>query len=258
MEPLTKRPRSSQGVTLADLGCPVLRLESRSNGTEKRILLFSSDRPGVVGKVVFSSNHIHVLNVKKEYRGRGLGELLFRKCCQAIFEDSNIESSSSNSRWCSLEAEEDEKRYGKLVRFYERLGCKVKPLSKITYLGNNHESFRKVPMYFELTQLTSDGSADCNSSFIMLSLRDSTCEEKNLLTRIASKEKVEICLNDKQKSSKMLFSFLRCNVDHDSSSHDELWLIQADNGLYLTTRDTDSRLSPSYIALSGLPFGEYR
>lgn len=133
---------------------------------EERILIFASNRPGVVAKIVFSATavatataasasknggdvtveaRIHVLEVKQSHRGHDFGGLLFVEAMQALrgrYAGRTIK--------CHLDAEEDDNRYGRLIRFYSRLGCCVKPDSKIQYLNNDRETYRKVPMVIVL------------------------------------------------------------------------------------------------------------
>lgn len=80
---------------------------------------------------------IHVLDVKSQYRGRDLGGLLFSEAITALKSmycneddettDAEIDQATSVERRkkkiydveCSLDAEEDVTRHGKLVKFYE-------------------------------------------------------------------------------------------------------------------------------------------
>jgi inositol oxygenase len=108
---LISRPPQTQDVAVAHAFFS-LRLEHREGGAmarhpgEERILLFRSDRPGAIAKIIYSSTpgvtpmkdceinnpekhqeeennsmmvqaKIHVLDVKEEYRGFDLGSLLF-------------------------------------------------------------------------------------------------------------------------------------------------------------------------------------
>ena len=167
-----------------------LRLEHREGGAlarhpgEERILLFRSDRPGAIAKIIYSSTppedcddklgndqeedmasivqaKIHVLDVKEAYRGFDLGSLLFTEALTSLRrrylddpeEDGNDSDNNNNinsdhsSIHCQLDAEEEILRHNKLVSFYETLGCHVKPNVKILYLNNNDgETYRKVPM----------------------------------------------------------------------------------------------------------------
>ena len=108
---------------------------------------------------------VHVLSVKEPYRGFDLGGLLFLEAMASLKEKymdadpaentspSHVQMNSavSQSVRCQLDAEEDIRRHNKLVGFYERLGCSVKPRAKISYLNNNDgETYRKVPMQIAL------------------------------------------------------------------------------------------------------------
>lgn len=178
-----------------------LRLEHREGGAvarclgEERLLIFRSDQPGAIAKIVFSSSvapcaerhidlhqdehapfslrcscnqveaRIHVLHVKEAYRGFNLGSLLFREALSylrnryltdEVIRDCDNFSDSQHRPClirCQLDAEEDQYRYNKLVRFYERLGCTVKANAKESYLNNNDgETYRKVPMQIILNR----------------------------------------------------------------------------------------------------------
>lgn len=144
------------------------RLEHRLGGeaaryiNEERILVFVTGRAGAVGKVIFSQDsaadslsseeasrarqithdaRIHALYVHPDYRGCGLGALLFTLATASMHRPS----------LCRLEAEEDSRRHGRLVDFYERLGCVVRLDAKVAYLyGSNNDMYRKVPMKIAL------------------------------------------------------------------------------------------------------------
>ena len=52
---------------------------------------------------------------------------------------------------CSLDAEEDVTRHGKLISFYEGMGCRAKPTKRVQYVNNNDsETYRKIPMQIDL------------------------------------------------------------------------------------------------------------
>lgn len=189
-----------------------------SHHNEERILLFRSDKPGAIAKIIYSSSlpdglstpssssqkqehdnveielqsppsdvaasaaraKIHVLDVKAPYRGKDLGGLLFSeaitslksKYCTPLDDEDDgdkLEESSesdtdggslqTNARKrkraydveCMLDAEEDIARHGKLVQFYEDLGCRVKSSKRVQYVNNNDsETYRKVPMQINL------------------------------------------------------------------------------------------------------------
>mmetsp|Transcript_51579 Transcript_51579/g.62016 ORF Transcript_51579/g.62016 Transcript_51579/m.62016 type:complete len:659 (+) Transcript_51579:100-2076(+) len=143
-----------------------LRMEHRSHPgpkNEERILLFRSDKPGVVGKIVYTSSlpkkkkgamsdgkelegmaqaKIQVLDLKSYYRGMDLGGLLFHEAVNRLKQRYLLENCH-----CQLDAEEDIRRHNKLINFYEKLGCSVKPRAKIRFLNNNDgETYRSVPM----------------------------------------------------------------------------------------------------------------
>jgi len=82
----------------------------------------------------FSTAHakIHVLDVKAPYRGRDLGGLLFSEAITSLKslycndDDDEVDEGSDKGEKkqlydveCSLDAEEDITRHGKLVKFYE-------------------------------------------------------------------------------------------------------------------------------------------
>uniref|UniRef100_A0A7S2L9T4 Inositol oxygenase n=1 Tax=Leptocylindrus danicus TaxID=163516 RepID=A0A7S2L9T4_9STRA len=208
-------------------GFYTLRLEHRDGGLagcrshkgEERFVLFRSDRPGAIAKVVFSlenesnkpntnmmastaksvEGRIHVLDVKEPYRGRDLGGLLFSEAIQAMRIkrgqqvltksccDENSDNAYNSSLWarvrCHLDAEEDVRRHNKLINFYERLGCHVKPNVKIRYLNNNDgETYRRIPMECDINGDLPDSSDKidslCNDSisFLPVQLRTVTGE----------------------------------------------------------------------------------
>jgi ribosomal protein S18 acetylase RimI-like enzyme len=143
---------------------------------EERFLLFRSDRPGAIAKIVFSSEDcteddetdqgkdtqnpinliaiakIHVLEVKKEHRGNDFGGLLFHQATTSLLHRYDFVD-------CHLDAEEDSRRHDRLILFYKQLGFQVKPRAKIKYINNNDgEIYRKVPMCINLKRLTSKKS----------------------------------------------------------------------------------------------------
>ena len=178
-----------------DRGFFTLRLEHREGGAmaqhrgEERILIFRSDRPGAIAKIIYSSTpasaigppkdeeselglmaqaKIHVLDVKEPYRGMDLGGLLFSEALCSLrhrymdhhdehcdgqhdVDAGEVRVMYSSSIHCQLDAEEDVRRHNKLVNFYEQLGCQMKPKAKIQYLNNNDgETYRKIPMHMAL------------------------------------------------------------------------------------------------------------
>jgi GNAT superfamily N-acetyltransferase len=161
---------------------------------EERFLLFRSDQAGAIGKIIFSSvehkqqpcgrdrtregqthdtentNHddhdsttdlhtdnssktagsakIHVLDVKADYRGKDLGALLFTQATIALLQRYDTVD-------CQLHAEEDSRRHGRLLHYYQQLGCELKPKAKTLFVNNNDgETYRKVPMHLHLRQPT--------------------------------------------------------------------------------------------------------
>ncbi|KAL7500918.1 hypothetical protein ACHAWT_008971 [Skeletonema menzelii] len=199
-----------------------LRLEHREGGAlaahrgEERILLFRSDKPGAIAKIIYSSEiehqssqssvaelqkdiaqaKIHVLDVKSQYRGRDLGGLLFSEamtnlrskyCNNDDNEDDNFNvddhlKSDYNHKQkqlydvnCSLDAEEDVTRHGKLIDFYMRLGCHVAS-KRVQYISDNDFAYRKVHMQVTLkaaaptTKQKKRSSLLCKASFLPVQL----------------------------------------------------------------------------------------
>ena len=174
------KPCNKKGRFLDSQTGFTLTLEHRKGGGalaqhigEERILLFRSDRAGAIAKIIYSSNlaivnqeidsasqnkvhaKIHVVNVKDQYRRKDLGGLLFAEAISSMKHESvssGDHQSVNNmalprSIHCHLEAEEDCSKHNKLVGFYEKLGCHVKPNVKAQYMNNNDgETYRKVPM----------------------------------------------------------------------------------------------------------------
>ena len=151
------------------------RLEHRESGElarhegEERILILRSDRPGPVGKIVFSSElqksensheltarvFTHVLDVKEAFRGFDLGGLLVAEQLSFLkaryLHHSSAEGCTTLS--CQLEAEEDVRRHNKLTSFYERHGYERTIGRKVQYLNNNDgETYRKVPMHLLISR----------------------------------------------------------------------------------------------------------
>ena len=176
---LSKRPRDfpsnmQRAGGLSDLfpSTSIYRLEHREGGTlarhpgEERFLLFRSDRAGAIAKIIFSSLDdegesqddgasissgravIHVLDVKEEHRGKDFGGLLFTEATTALLQRyDRLE--------CRLDAEEDSRRHDRLLMFYRKLGCDVRPDAKVQYVNNNDgEMYRKIPMQVRLMRQT--------------------------------------------------------------------------------------------------------
>ena len=156
------------------------------DGIEERLLIFRSDIPGAIGKIIFSSRwvstttttttnerprrqqqqqqhpdvigKIHVLSVKEAYRGCKFGELLFttamdclkRRCVYDV--PNNNDSSDTIMIRVMFDAEEDIRRHNNLVQFYQKLGCFIKDNAKIIFMNNNDgEVYRRIPMQINLT-----------------------------------------------------------------------------------------------------------
>ena len=142
---------------------------SRGGGKEERLLIFRSDRPGAIAKIIYNSMQltddtvqakILVLECKEAYRGLDLGGFLFTEALDSMRRTYGAASTNTTNTpsqmqpstrictvHCRLDAEEDERRHSRLVKFYEELGCFVWDPKKIKFLNNNDgETFRKVPM----------------------------------------------------------------------------------------------------------------
>eukprot|EP00804_Cyclotella_cryptica_P004833 CCRYP_004917-RA/>CCRYP_004917-RA protein AED:0.13 eAED:0.13 QI:242/0.5/0.33/1/0.5/0.66/3/0/740 len=143
--------------------------ESFASSSDAIPLLQEEGTPSLQPPSLTAHAKIHVLDVKSQYRGRDLGGLLFSEAITALkstYCDDDDESDDAGKDQveslqrrkkriydvkCSLDAEEDVTRHGKLVKFYEQLGCRVKPSGKVQYVNNNdHETYRKVPMQIDL------------------------------------------------------------------------------------------------------------
>jgi len=166
------------------------RLEHRHGGAtathpgEERILLFRSDRKGSVGKIIFSYSNtesqvrsteddsnescgervahakVHLLDVKPSCRGYDFGGLLFSEALLSLRQSHRHDtihpaSTCISSIRCQLDAEEDIRRHDKLVGFYKRLGCTVKPKARPQFLSNNDgETYKRIPMQIDLKART--------------------------------------------------------------------------------------------------------
>jgi ribosomal protein S18 acetylase RimI-like enzyme len=140
--------------------------------SEERFLIFRSDKAGAIAKLIFSYNDnesvqddddsetrvlsratIHCLECKQIFRGHDFGGLLFTEAVNSL--RNKLTSSTSSTVHCQLDAEEDERRFGKLISFYERLGCSIKEQAKIRFINNNDgETYRKIPMYLDIHCIT--------------------------------------------------------------------------------------------------------
>ena len=193
-----RKPCDKKGRFLDSNTGFTLSLEHREGGAmsqhigEERILLFRSDRAGAIAKIIYSSSpaivfqetnsscqnkvqaKIHVLDVKDQYRGKDLGGLLFAEAISsmkhAYVDYMNQQPVNDTtlpiSIHCQLEAEEDCTRHKKLVGFYEKLGCHIKPNIKAQYMNNNDgETYRKIPMEIVLhvdSQRRQQSLSDCS------------------------------------------------------------------------------------------------
>lgn len=214
---------SGQAGFGGDSGSFTFRLAHQESGYaartlgEEKILIFRSDRPGAIAKIVFSSwtphcfshaehtveGKINYLHVKEEYRGYDFGGLLFLEALasfrsrygknyefsekeDSMHHESSFPSSSlSTVIKCHIDAEEDDNRHNKLVRFYERLGCSVKPSAKIQYInGSDGRTYRKVPM-----QITFKGQ-DCMSN--SLSKSDTLLPFLPIVLRFNERQRVSV------------------------------------------------------------------
>ena len=124
---------------------------------------------------------IHVLDVKSQYRGRDLGGLLFSEAITQLRskycyeDDDNDDKQDTNTNEpqksgykrkqkqlydvnCSLEAEEDVSRHGKLIQFYTKLGCEIAN-KRVQYISDNEFAYRKVPMQVMLKAEPSQASS---------------------------------------------------------------------------------------------------
>ncbi|ETM40751.1 hypothetical protein L914_13404 [Phytophthora nicotianae] len=110
---------------------------------ELRWVLFASTQRGAIGKLIFTlekngTAHVKSVVVNKEFRGLGLARVLYLATL-ATLEEKQVKA-------LYLEAEEDSKRYGKLVGLYRGWGFAEMPDAKVLFLYNGNDSLRKVPM----------------------------------------------------------------------------------------------------------------
>ncbi|CAM9647051.1 unnamed protein product, partial [Ectocarpus sp. 12 AP-2014] len=115
-----------------------------------RLAVFQGGRRMSVAQILFSlkqegrgeNNHAygHVKSVKvdQDFRGIGLGPLLFKEVFATLGNLSVTE--------VRLEAEEDMGKYNHLVRYYEDLGFKQLEGSKVRYVHHCDQVYRKIPM----------------------------------------------------------------------------------------------------------------
>ena len=163
-DPAPLRSRKRPRVQLTDLFGDSLRLEHR----EARWILWNGPRRAV-GKIVVETtgDHLQVLHVKPEYRGYGLGALLFQ---QAVRDRESL----------TLEAEEDAAKHQRLVQFYETLGCHVKPHGTTTYLYHQDQVLRKVPMEWKRGDRWVTGCALEGSLVPLVFVREGGTQQKQL------------------------------------------------------------------------------
>mmetsp|Transcript_24212 Transcript_24212/g.42556 ORF Transcript_24212/g.42556 Transcript_24212/m.42556 type:complete len:669 (-) Transcript_24212:52-2058(-) len=167
-----------------------LRMEHRKGGIltqhrgEGRLLIFRSDRAGSIAKIVYSSAQngvegdavagtmstvrvaatIHVLSVKEEYRGHGLGNLLFSEAMKRLKQ----QHSEAEFIRVSFYAEEDIRRHNRLVQFYLDMGCTIKKNGRIQFVNNNDgEVYRRIPMEISLDQRSSLPSSSLSLSSVL-------------------------------------------------------------------------------------------
>ncbi|EEY69940.1 inositol oxygenase, putative [Phytophthora infestans T30-4] len=110
---------------------------------ELRWVLFASTQRGAIGKLIFTlekndTAHVKSVVVNKEFRGLGLARVLYLATL-ATLEEKHVTA-------LYLEAEEDSKRYGKLVGLYRGWGFAEMSEAKVLFLYNGNDSLRKVPM----------------------------------------------------------------------------------------------------------------
>jgi len=139
---------------------------------------------------------------------------------------------------CQLEAEEDDRRNNKLVRYYERFGFRVKQNAKIKYLNNNDgEMYRKIPMELVLNPTSpkseeSGGSLVGSISFLpvrLFSATESTVrvdeEEAHFLLVDLGNGLFEI--RTTRPSASWKFHFL--SVQDMGQTKDQTWLLRLEH-----------------------------
>ncbi|KAI9916432.1 hypothetical protein PsorP6_016944 [Peronosclerospora sorghi] len=110
---------------------------------ELRWVLFASTKRGAVGKLIFTlekdqTAHVKSVAIHVDFRGLGLARVLYLATLATLHE--------KQVRALYLEAEEDSKRFGKLVGLYQGWGFTELPEANILFLYNDNECLRKVPM----------------------------------------------------------------------------------------------------------------
>lgn len=192
---------------------------------EERLLLFRPDVPGPIAKIVYSLSYqpdtaiktenicitakVHVIDVKEKYRGYDLGGYLFRAAISRLKQsiaEYLAESSNSGSVIdrpctvpCHLEAEEDSRRHNKLIHFYQRLGCRLKPNARVQFVNHNDsEMYRKVPMMIDIdcSLEKSDRGIlwnDLLKGFIPLIFKESSGKTVNFLSSSTKRYQFLLC-----------------------------------------------------------------
>lgn len=118
--------------------------------------------------------NVHVLFVKDTYRGFHLGRLLLFLCATYLREKHRNRFCPGgrpspccySSIQCRLDAEEDIRRHGKLVHFYELMGLRKWKRAKTTFINNNDgETYRIIPMKMDLLVSPSTNEEAANTIF---------------------------------------------------------------------------------------------
>ncbi|OQS00593.1 inositol oxygenase [Thraustotheca clavata] len=175
-EPPTTRSRAASLGDKVDIrqvldGPCAFRLQftDDSRSKEMKWVLFTENRRGAIGKIIFTleannSAHVKSIDIHQNYRSFGLSKILFF-ACMATLKQHNVHE-------LCLEAEEDTRRHHKLVGLYESWGFSVKQNAKILFLYNDTQCFRKVPMALPLLEKTFVPLEPMTQqSFCMISLR---------------------------------------------------------------------------------------
>ncbi|CAN0181475.1 unnamed protein product, partial [Discosporangium mesarthrocarpum] len=174
------RPPSSNEV-LSFLRRPSLSLKEYRNATtgDMMVAVVRSDRPTPIAKIIFtleggrSYAHIKIVEVNADFRGTGLGFLLFKKVFATLGSLSVPE--------IRLEAEEDTSRHNRLVVYYESLGFRRREGARVVYLNHYDQVFRKVPMKRRLPE-----SQDPSSKYTRLVQHHCSFRLVRLQTRTGS------------------------------------------------------------------------
>eukprot|EP00752_Nemacystus_decipiens_P008498 g7591.t2 len=138
---------------------------------EVRFAVFQGDRRMSVAQILFSLKrgeddhaygHVKSVSVHRDFRGMGLGPLLFKELyLQTLTNTASTKHSSHETRAVlgvfatlgnlsvtevRLEAEEDMCKYNRLIRYYESLGFRQLEGSKVRYVHHCDQVYRKIPM----------------------------------------------------------------------------------------------------------------